>query len=329
MQDFHVVIAEDAFASSVATTRDVLATAAALAPRIGTPTPSWGMYSLDGGPVRLQGGFVVDTRRLPRAAGPGRPTWILPGLGFGTRRELLARVQREDAQRLARRIAAHVRGGGEVAASCSAVFLLQQAGVLADRRATTFWLLAPVLAQLEPRCTVDADRIVVSDRGVTSAGASFAHSDLMLYLLRQRFGPKLCEAVSRMLLLDGRLAQSTFVIPEMFASGDALIARLADRVEASLPDSLSVAQLAAEFCVSERTLARRVRLATGASTSHLVQGVKLRRARTLLENSRMSVDQVAVAVGYQDATALRRLMRKAAGANPSAFRNHRRESAHG
>ena len=81
-----------------------------------------------------------------------------------------------------------------------------------------------------------------------------------------------------------------------------------------------MAQLAREFCVSERTLSRHVRVATGKSTSGLVQSVKLRRARTLLENSRMSIDQVASAVGYQDATALRRLMRKVAGANPSRFR---------
>jgi transcriptional regulator GlxA family with amidase domain len=34
----------------------------------------------------------------------------------------------------------------------------------------------------------------------------------------------------------------------------------------------------------------------------------------------MNVEQVAVAVGYQDATALRRLMKKTAGANPSKYR---------
>jgi transcriptional regulator GlxA family with amidase domain len=49
--------------------------------------------------------------------------------------------------------------------------------------------------------------------------------------------------------------------------------------------------------------------------------VRLRRARALLESSRMTVDQVAGAVGYQDATALRRLMKKVAGANPSRYRN--------
>lgn len=320
MRDFQILVAEDAFASSVAITRDILATAAALAPRVDAPTPSWGLYSLDGGAVRLQGGFSVETSRLPKARDATGSVLVLPGLGFANRKELLQRLKREDAALIARRIAAHVDAGGEVAASCSAVFLLQAAGLLVGRRATTFWLLAPVLAHLEPGCVVDSDRMVIADGCITTAGASFAHSDLMLHLLRQKFGAKLCDPVSRMLLLDGREAQSSFVIPEMLASGDALVARLAARVEASLPNPPSVSQLAREFCVSERTLSRHVRVATGKSTSGLVQSVKLRRARTLLENSRMSIDQVASAVGYQDATALRRLMRKVAGANPSRFR---------
>ncbi|HEX5514923.1 MAG TPA: helix-turn-helix domain-containing protein, partial [Gammaproteobacteria bacterium] len=71
---------------------------------------------------------------------------------------------------------------------------------------------------------------------------------------------------------------------------------------------------------SERTLARHVRKATGKSTLALVQSVKLRRARALLETSRMTIEQVAEAVGYQDSTALRRLMKKVTGANPSRYR---------
>lgn len=72
--------------------------------------------------------------------------------------------------------------------------------------------------------------------------------------------------------------------------------------------------------MSERTLSRHVHKATGKGTLALVQSVRWQRARTLLETSRMGVEQVAEAVGYQDATALRRMMRKTAGATPSRYR---------
>ena len=215
----------------------------------------------------------------------------------------------------------HAAGGGAVAASCWAVFLLQAAGLLAQRRVTTSWWLAPELRRLEPACHVDADRMVCADGPVSTAGAAFAQSDLMLHLLRTRFGPALAEAVSKVLLIDGRQAQAPFVVPSMLSNGNELVARLTRRIEAALPTPPSVATLADEFAMSQRTLARRVRAATGLGALALVQSVRLNRARLLIESSRMTIEQVAAQVGYEDATALRRLMRKSAGAPPSRFRS--------
>ena len=188
-----------------------------------------------------------------------------------------------------------------------------------DKGRRAAWL-APTLAKESPRCRVDADRMVCADGPVVTAGAAFAHADLMLHLLRERCGPKLSESVARLLLLEHRHAQAPFVLPEVLASGHALVAKLTARLEKALPNVPPISQLARELCVSERTLSRHVRQATGKSTSGLVQSVKLRRARALLENSRMTIDQIAAAVGYQDATALRRLVRKTTGASPARFR---------
>lgn len=321
MHDFTVLVLEGAYASSVALTRDMLATAAAMAQRARVPAPRWRLCSLDGGSVALQGGLSILTTRLPARSRDDRSTWIVPGMGTDTPALVSERLARADLPRAIVALRRHVRAGGTVAASCSSVFVLQAAGLLAGRRATTTWWLAPALKQLEPACAVDADRMVCADGPITTAGAAFAQTDLMLHLLRQRCGSKLADAVARALLIDGRQAQAPFIVPELLASGDDLVARLAARVEKALPHPPGVAELAREFCMSERSLSRHVHRATGKSTLALVQSVRLRRARSLLEGSRMSVGQVAEAVGYQDATALRRLMKKIAGANPSRYRS--------
>jgi transcriptional regulator GlxA family with amidase domain len=319
MHDFEVLVLEGAYPSSVAMSRDILEAAARIAAVHGTPVPAWGLYSIAGGRVPLRDGISVETVKLPPRKAGSRAICILPGLGAEPE-HVLAQMCTPDGLAIARRLARHVANGGHVAASCSAVFVLHAAGLIAHRRVTTTWWLAPALARLAPSTTVDADRMVCADGPVVTAGAAFAHADLMLHLLRERFGPRLSEQVSKMLLLEPRHAQSAFVVPEVLASGHALVARLTERVEASLPEVPPVSALAREFCVSERTLARHVRQATGKSTSGLVQSVKMRRARALLENSRMTIEQVAAAVGYQDATALRRLVRKAAGVSPAHFR---------
>lgn len=320
MADFTILVLSGAYASSVALTLDVLQAAAVLAPRMKLARPTWRVLSASGSPVPLSGGLQVMAAALPKRPRPDAATWIVPGLGLADPRALPARLAGEDAQRAIRAVAAHAARGGRVAASCSAVFLLQAAGLLPGRRVTTSWWLAAELRGLEPRCIVDADRMVCADGPVSTAGAAFAQTDLMLHLLRVRFGVALADAVGRVLLIDGRQAQAPFVMPTMLSNGNELVARLVKRIEAALPHPPSVQALADEFAMSQRTLSRHVQQATGKSTLALVQSVRLNRARMLIESSRLTLDRVAEQVGYADATALRRLMRKVAGVNPSRYR---------
>lgn len=321
MQDFTILVMPGAYAASVAITQDMLRAAASLAPRCKLPPPQWRVVSPDGGAVPLTGGMSISTKRMPgRAAAIDPSTWVVPGLGVDSPGDVSARLSSPAAHKAALRLAWHVAGGGTVAASCTAVFLLQAAGLLQQRIATTAWWLAPELRRLQPDCEVNADRMVVSDGPVTTAGAAFGQTDLMLHLIRVRFSAALADAVGKVLLIDGRQAQSRFMVPSMMADGNELIGRLTQFIESTLPHPPSVSKLADAFAMSHRTLARHVFAATGKSPLSLVQSVRLNRARMLIQNSRMSIEQVAQEVGYIDATALRRLMRRAAGAKPSSFR---------
>jgi transcriptional regulator GlxA family with amidase domain len=320
MRDFTVLVLPGAFATSIATTLDVLNAAAALAPQVRMPQPTWRVMSADGGEMPTSSGMHVATVAMPSRSRADSSTWIIPGMGVNDPNEMVGRLESNEAMRVIDAVRRHGARGGKLAASCSSVFLLQAAGLLRGRRVTTSWWLAPELRRIEPDCVVDADRMVCADGPISTAGAAFAQSDLMLHLLRTRFGTALADIVGKVLLIDGRQAQAPFVVPSMQSNGSALVRRLTQRIESSLPNPPSVGALADEFAMSQRTLARHVRAATGLGALALVQSVRLNRARMLIETSRMTIDQVAVQVGYEDATALRRLMRKSAGATPSRFR---------
>jgi len=320
MVDFTILVLEGAYGTGVSATLDILAAARSLALRHGAPRPAWRICSMEGGPVRLQSGLTVDTEKLPAKSRTDRSVWIVPGLALDNPQEVQRSLDRPDLLRAAEAIAVHLGRGGRIAACCSAVFLLQLAGVLDGRRVTTTWWLAGLLQRMNPRCRVDANAMVAADGPLVTGGAAFAQTDLMLHLVRQHCGSRLADGLSRVLLIDGRQAQAAYIVPEVLANGDQLVSRLVARVEDSLPEPPAVAQLAREFGVSERTLARRVHRATGRSTVALVQSVKLRKARALLEQTRCSVEQVAAAVGYSDSTALRRLMKKVTGSSPSGYR---------
>lgn len=94
---------------------------------------------------------------------------------------------------------------------------------------------------------------MLADHPLTTAGAAFAQTDLMLHLLRRRLSPAIADAVGKALLLDRRQLQSPFVIPAVLVQGNALISRLIAEIEKSLPELASVKTLAANVGMSERT----------------------------------------------------------------------------
>lgn len=320
MVDFTILVAQGAFSTAVAASLDLLSTAALMAPGLGMAAPTWRVCSIGEGPLLLSNGLTLQAQPLARSSKPDHSIWIIPGLATNTPAAVAARLLQADLVRVLPSLRSHIHRGGVAAASCSAVFLLQSAGLLQGRKATTTWWLAPHLKTIAPGCRVDANRLVISDGPIWTAGAAFAHTDLMLQLLRFRCSPRLADAVARVLLIDGREAQAPFIVPAMLAGGNAWVAELTSKIEAALPNAPSVALLAKGLCISERTLSRRILSATGQTPSALVQFVRLKRARLLLESSQMSVDRIAEQVGYQDATALRRLMRKTFGTTPRQFR---------
>jgi transcriptional regulator GlxA family with amidase domain len=276
----------------------------------------------------LSNGFKIDAAILPKRPRPDRSIWLVPGLGLDNTDAVVSRFLEPDAAQAIKALQTQADAGGTIAASCSAVFLLGAAGLLTGKRVTTTWWLGGLLQRMEPRSVVDVDQMVVADGNIITGGAAFAHIDLVLHLLRTRFNPSLADAVSRAMVIDGRQSQAEYIVPTALANGNELATKLVACFEAGLPNPPSVAALAAEFCMSNRTLSRRIKASTGRSVSALLQSVCINRARMLLETSKMSVEQVAEQVGYADITALRRLMRKLTQATPRQFRpmvfDHRR-----
>lgn len=317
MHDFTIIALTGQYPTGIAVTQDMLSAAAHLAPRFGLTPPRWKVYSPSGGRIDLLGGLSIETSMLPTRGNKDSSTWIISGMSLTKAEDVDRRLHDDDLLQLTKQLKAHIKRGGKIAASCSAVFALQAADLLNGRRATTTWWLSPLLQTLAPQCRVDADRMVCVDGPIVTSGAAFAQTDMLLYLLRDAYGNELVDAVCRVLLIDNRVAQqASFIVPEFFASGDELLSRIIEKIDQSIPDVPSVKQLADDLCMTERTLLRHVQQTTGKSTAALIQRIRFRHARTLLENSRLTVEQIAEAVGYKDATALRKMVKKVTGTSP-------------
>lgn len=81
----------------------------------------------------------------------------------------------------------------------------------------------------------------------------------------------------------------------------------------------SAGRTAQLFAMHRRTMSRRLK-AEGHSFQHLVDEVRYDIARHLLSNANLSLAEVAVALGYSEASAFTRAFRRWSGINPKAWR---------
>ncbi|WP_162419768.1 AraC family transcriptional regulator [Microvirga brassicacearum] len=86
-----------------------------------------------------------------------------------------------------------------------------------------------------------------------------------------------------------------------------------------LTNRCSAAMIADRFAIHRRTLSRRLR-AEGARFQSLVDETRFEIARQLLSQTRIPLSEVAVALGYSEASAFTRAFRRWSGQSPAAWR---------
>ena len=305
--------------SSLALTVDAVATANRVASATGRDARfSTTLASPGRSQIRTGMGAAVDVR--PRVRVGHYDALVVPGLGLATAAEIEGFFD-SGANRVAVDWMARVGSRCPlVAASCSAVFLLAEAGLLAGRSATTTWWLGSLFRERYPNVDLDETRMVVEDDGLLCAGAALAQIDLMLHLIARFASPDLARDVARYLAIDRRPSQARYMMLSAVAGLGKDVSEIERWIRAHRARSFSIAEMAAALGMSPRTLDRRVRAATGKGPSHFVQRLRLEHAVHLLETSQLPLADVAERVGYRDPTTLRRLLRRHLGANPTELR---------
>jgi transcriptional regulator GlxA family with amidase domain len=269
--------------------------------------------------VRTGGGLVLRAdETFGRAS--GTPDWaIVPALGeFGPR--LAAHLDARDALQARRLVQTLAQGRCQIAASCASVFLLARAGVLDGRGATTTWWLADEFRERFPAVDLDERRMVVRDGRLLTAGSAFAQLDLMLALLTELAGPRVAQACARYLVIDRRPSQARYMMAAHARRHDPLVTRAERWIDEHLAQGVSVAALAGQLTMSEKTLSRRMRAATGLTPVRFLQRRRVLMATHLIETTKLPIEEVAARVGYRDSAALRRLIRRELDTRPSALR---------
>ncbi len=268
------------------------------------------------GPLPTASGYALHASSSWRSERGPLDTLILPG-GAGVHEAL-----RDEAYiAWIRRTARHAR---RVAAVCTGAFLLAEAGLLADKRATTHWASCERLAQAYPRVRVERDPIFVSDGRIhTSAGVT-AGIDLSLALVEADLGHEIALETARWLVVflkrPGGQAQFSALLSAQTDETDAL-ERVRTHIAENPSGPLDVPALARHAAMSPRNFARRFVRAVGETPARYVERVRVETARRRLESTDWGLEEIALRSGFGTTETMRRAFFRALGVAPSAYRS--------
>jgi transcriptional regulator GlxA family with amidase domain len=212
--------------------------------------------------------------------------------------------------------------GSILCSACAGAFIIAATGLLDRREATTHWALVGEFKRLYPAVRLNANKIMVNDQDVITAGGMLSWLDLGLELVAQFSSPAIMRQLGKILVVDtGQREQRYYqqFSPEL-THGDELILKVQQKMQTDYTLPIKIAGLA-DFChLTERTFLRRFFRATGLNPSEYLQRLRIQKACDLLETVTDSFEVVANKVGYEDVNACRKIFVRIVGLSPREFR---------
>ncbi|MGD9913426.1 MAG: GlxA family transcriptional regulator [Rhizobiaceae bacterium] len=267
--------------------------------------------SADGKPVMSSSGVPVPCRRIDAAArlhtvfvcaGGGPSDWQAPAVSAALRK--LA--------------SAGVRIGGISGGS----YLLAAAGLLDGRDFTIHWEHAPALVEAFPQLALRQARFVIDGSRIT-CGGGVAPLDMMHALIAERMGADFARRVSDWYLhtaIGEPADPQRGSTAERFGVHHPALLMILEKMQATIEQPMARAEMARFAGISPRHLDRLFAERLGTSFLGIYHRIRLDHARRLLQQSPLSIVEIAFATGFSSASHFSRVFRAEFGHAPRETR---------
>ena len=212
--------------------------------------------------------------------------------------------------------------GSLIGSNSNGSFFLAEAGLLAGKKATTFWNNVDLFRSRYPEVDLQPDQLLVHDGNVLCDAGGTSWFDLGLYLVELFCDHQTAMDAAKHFMVD--LERSTQLSFSPLSSkkhhGDPVILEVQRWMENHYAERITMESVGDQFGLSNRSLVRRFKLATGVTPLNYLQEVRLDVASKLLVQSNRSVDDITHAIGYEDISSFIRLFKRRTNYSPSNYR---------
>lgn len=228
---------------------------------------------------------------------------------------------------LTKRLHSAYASGASMVCVSNGATLLGAAGLLEGQQVVMNWAYIPVFLRHSPGAILCTDREWAQSERIWTCAAPVMATELFLNALQGTPFESLAISAGQVLLPHPEKQQVAAQIVDDIQSRKmptGSVERARRWLESHVSQPYDMAQLASIAATSPRTLLRHFVLSHGQSPFQYLQGVRIERARVMLETTYVPVEQIAQACGYTDLGTFRRVFLKKTGVLPGVYRDSHR-----
>ena len=268
----------------------------------------WSLHSLDAQAVAASNGIVTMVNGDLDSIDEHAIVVVCGGLN----------VQKHADKRLLNWLRRGARRGMTLGAVCTGAHILAEANILDGYRCTIHWENLPGFSEAFPELDVTGSLFEIDRDRFTSAGGTSA-LDMMLALISAQHGPELASAVAELVLhspIRHHSEHQRMSLPARIGARHPKLVGIVERMEGNLEEPLSPSLLARQAGLSTRQLERLFRRYLDRSPKRYYLELRLKKARSLLLQTDMSVINVALACGFSSPSHFSKCYRAYYGRTP-------------
>lgn len=293
-------------------------------PHVASPL-SWKILTPPGVPALfdMAAPGVFCSAPAPADVPPQRRLIVIPALYVSNALELPQVAARYPA--VLDTLRRHVADGGLVAACSTGLVFPGLAGMLAGLSLDAHWAFKAFFRRRFPACDFSSPEPMSFYPQLYSCVAPSQQTDFMLAILTRLMDRQVAEGCARLLQPQSerqQLGNQLAAREWLTLTSDSPVYRAKQWLEANVEQPYDLAALAAVASSSERTLLRHFQSVLGMTPLDYLQDLRVQRARMMLEISLNSLQTIANACGYTNASTFSKLFRRALGMSPGEYRKH-------
>ncbi|WP_053422762.1 helix-turn-helix domain-containing protein [Rheinheimera sp. KL1] len=212
--------------------------------------------------------------------------------------------------------------GKWLGAFCNGTFALAGTGLLNGLQATSVWFFKDYFRQMFPLVKLDLQQLVVQQQTILTGGATTSYLNLCLRFVEMCMDTAFAQQMAKIMLTDpNRTSQLPYLSLQLAPQHkDAKLAEIQQYLQAHLAEPVSLEQLAETFAMTPRTLIRRFKQHLDETPMAYLQRLRIERAKSLLENTLWTAEDIMQQVGYEDISSFRKLFVHYTSLTPKAYR---------